>query len=154
MEYKDRDKRRAVNNAFWKAASACAKKNKLSWSKIARQLGIYVSTLSTRRNTNRDVDFGLMCSLLEILGFEILLIEPDKSQESLDLILALRGLMRKIGDKPTLLALTSQEDKKLYTTLSGLSDEQRKVMFELAHLLPRDTKNASDRERRQPKSDN
>jgi len=144
MEYKDRDKRRAVNNTFWKAASACAKKNKLSWSEIARQLGIYVSTLSTRRNTNRDVDFALMCSLLEILGFEILLIAPDNSQESRDMILALRGLMRKIRNRTTLLALATQEDKKLYTTLSGLSDDQRRVMFELAHLLPHDTKNASD----------
>ena len=76
-----------------------------------------------------------MCSLLEIFGFEILLIEPDNSQESRDMIRALRGLMRKIRNRTTLLALATQEDKKLYTALSGLSDEQRKVMFELVDLL-------------------
>ena len=52
--------------------------------------------------------------------------------------------MRKIRNKDTLLALATQEDKKLYTALSRLSDEKRKVMFELVDLLTRDTINASD----------
>ena len=144
MEHKEKDKRRTLNNAFWNAASACADKNKLSWRKISRHLGENISTISAKRIKNRDLDFASMCSLLEIFGFEILLIEPDDSQESRDMIRALRELMREIRNKDTLLALATQEDKKLYTALSGLSDEQRKVMFELVDLLTRDTKNASD----------
>ena len=124
----------SVNRKVWDNLSALIERKKLSWSDVARELDVPVSTINSKRINDRDIEFGLMVSMLNLLGFNLVLTTPDKESESI--VPYLRALMKQKISK-SLLVLSRTDSMNLLLSIDSLSAEIQEnlktLVFHLQH---------------------
>ena len=124
----------SVNRKVWDNLSALIERKKLSWSDVARELDVPISTINSKRINDRDIGFGLMASMLNLLGFNLVLTTPDKESESI--VPYLRALMKQKISK-SLLVLSRTDSMNLLLSIDSLSAEIQEnlktLVFHLQH---------------------
>lgn len=130
MEDHADNKRVAANKRMWDVLSEWTDRNNLKWTEIARALDVPVSTINSRRSHNRDIEFGLLVSMLEMLGCSLMLTTPA-GVDGKEMTLALRGLLRRKPISGTLLQYMKTGTQEMAELYDELSPEDR----EMVHFL-------------------
>ena len=125
---------------MWNVLADCINKTQLKWTEVSRALNVSVSTINTQRKYARDIEFGFLVSLLELLGCSLRLSLPPKSEihpsiDGHELTLALRGLLRKMPTTDTLLQYEKAGTSKMADLFDELSKEDREMVYALAVRL-------------------
>lgn len=134
MEDHADNKRVAANKRMWNVLSEWMGRKNLKWTEVARALDVPVSTINTRRKFARDIEFGLLVSMLEILGCSLKLTTPAGS-DGKEMTLALRGLLRRKPISGTLLQYMRTGTPEMAELYDGLSPEDREMVHSLAVRL-------------------
>ena len=148
----EEDERTTKNKTMWNVLHECLHASGLQWTDVARQLNVPISTINSRRKYGRDIEFGFLASLLDMLGCTLRLTVPvptGKKRPPYDtnaLTHALRGMLRI---KPTeTQSLLQYEGTRTTTDLfDALSTEDKKLVHDIALRLKNG--NMSDNDMRQ-----
>ena len=132
------ERQKELNRGVWDALETNFQKKKMKWSPVARKLEVPVSSLNSQRTKCRSIDFGLMCSMLELLGFKINIVTPDLSKETGELIRALNKLMKPERNYNSIQILCTEDGLRVLKALSGLSKENLELMYELIVQFQKD----------------
>ncbi len=138
MGHEMTERQKELNRGVWDALETNFQKNKMKWSPVARKLEVPVSSLNSQRTKSRSIDFGLMCSMLELLGFKINIVAPDLSKETGELVRALNKLMKPERNYNSIQILCTEDGLKVLEALSGLSKENLELMYELIVQFQKD----------------
>lgn len=128
------DKRVAANKRMWNVLSEWMGRKNLKWTEVARALDVPVSTINSRRSHNRDIEFGLLVSMLEMLGCSLMLTTPAGS-DGKEMTLALRGLLRQRPNSGTLLEYMKTGTQEMVELYDGMSPKDREMVHSLAVRL-------------------
>ena len=138
MGHEMTERQKELNRGVWDALETNFQKKKMKWSPVARKLEVPVSSLNSQRTKCRSIDFGLMCSMLELLGFKINIVTPDLSKETGELIRALNKLMKPERNYNSIQILCTEDGLRVLKALSGLSKENLELMYELIVQFQKD----------------
>lgn len=148
----EEDERTTKNKTMWNVLHECLHASGLQWTDVARQLNVPISTINSRRKYGRDIEFGFLASLLDMLGCTLRLTVPvptGKKRPPYDtnaLTHALRGMLR-INPTETQSLLQYEGTRTTTDLFDGLSAEDKKLVHDIALRLKNG--NMSDNDMRQ-----
>ena len=155
---KEEDERTIRNKAMWDVLHECLRGLKLQWTDVARQLNVPLSTIHSRRQHGRDIEFGFMVTLLDMLGCTLRLYVPAPTGKrrrppynTNALTHALRGMLLMSNEEKKKTQTLLQFGEKTGTSAIAdvfykLSEEDKEMVYSLAVRL-KNSKKRQDRKR-------
>ena len=137
------DNRTTSNRKTWSVLNECLHARGIQWTDVARQLNVPISSINSRRKYGRDIEFGFLVSLLDMLGCTLRLTIPAPSVEgqrhSFDvnkLSLALREMLRVDPNKTqSLLPYEKTGTSEIVDVCDKLSAEDQRLVYVFALRL-------------------
>ncbi len=122
------------NKAVWEAIHNCLLRKGFNWKWLASELGMADSTLTSKSEKGRDVEFGTLVRTLVLLGWKVNLITPDDNQETKDLNIAVQSIVGR-DSANHILYRCKKGTLELVEALDKLSYDDRNLMIEMANRL-------------------
>lgn len=105
-----------------------------NWKWLAAELGIADSTLTSKAEKGRDVEFGMLVKILVLMGWKVNLVTPDEDVEAMKLKYMISNLVGEVHEND-ILHRCKKGTLELVEALDRLSYEDRNLMIEMANRL-------------------
>ena len=122
------------NKAVWRAIHRCLLQKGRNWKWLAAELKMPDSTLGSKAEKGRDVEFGTLVKILVLMGWKVNLVAPDKEVETMKLEYMIRNLVGEEHEND-ILRRCRKGTLELVEALDKLSYEDRNLMIEMANRL-------------------
>lgn len=122
------------NKAVWRAIHRCLLQKGRNWKWLAAELKMPDSTLGSKAEKGRDVEFGTLVKILVLMGWKVNLVAPDNNQETKDLNIAVQSIVGR-DSANHILYRCKKGTLELVEALDKLSYEDRNLMIEMANRL-------------------